>query len=411
MIQWNIDEGYASIRVKDFWNRTENDVREEFLIPLFRAAGYEAFGPYLIVRGCNLSASAAISLHRRRYIYPDFVLQSKNFPIWIVDAKSPRTNLHKRENYRQMIAYSEALKTRNVVLSNALETCLFCCSQGSLVPLHHYELANMTESLWHELADALRPERTVREWFSFEKALDMYNTDDYVDRSFLMRILQTYEFERIAGILGDFNHNEVYKAKSFRSRALASILIAAHTQKDPALFKKITEWSLGDRDSIVRENCITTILSHWPTISESLLPSDIFSIKRHTVLEEILHWSLLRCTTQWDRIEKKCGPRDTVIRRFLELIETEAPVSFPIALVLRKPPLMSYRRYCEHLKLFAALAEKIYDHEATHFETKRVLGHCVRFARRESPKVMGIVLGHATVRQREILIEAVRLVE
>jgi hypothetical protein len=403
------DDGYASIRVKDFSGRTEDYVREEFLIPLFRAAGYDAFGPYLIVRGRNLSAATSVSRRGRRHIYPDFVLESQNIPHWVVDAKSARVKLHIRKHYRQIIAYSIKLKTRNLILSNALETCIFRCTGNSLEIIRHFELHHMDDGLWHELIDTLRPERTVQKWLSFEKALHLYNTDNYVDRLLLMRVLQTYGFETTSKKLKDFGHSDLYRATSFRSKALASILIAPYAQRDPLLFSKITEWSLGDRDCVVRENCITTILSNWPQIGESLLPHDILSIDRHTVLEEIVHWSLLRCTTKWETIQKTCGPRDPVIKRYIDLIEPEAPVSFPIALVLRKPPLMTYERFVEHLILFPALAERIYDNDNTHLETKKVLGYCVAFAKTSSPKVMDIVCRSATARQNEILIEAATL--
>lgn len=394
----------ASINLKNFKNRDENYVREEFLIPIFKAAGYDAFGTEIVARGVNLKKYVLKQKGRRLNIYPDFVLYKNSVPIWVIDAKSPKIKVDSKTNIEQITNYSNYLGCNNAILSNAIETILYKTSTKNIATTDFFTIEDINStSKFARLINSIRPEYAIRNIYSFNEAIELYGTDNYVDRSYLMKMLQVYSFQEIHPFLKDFSNPKSYLSKHFRDRALPAILISKYNDKDNSLFKRIVEFSLNDSDAIVRENFLTCIISRNTYIDPKYIWDYFFSHNCETVLERVLYISLLSAHRISKDFIKTKYLENSFIREFVDLLFTSRPVSFPIALLLQKPVSINYVEYVNYLSFLPSLIEKIEQCSNTHYETFKVLNDCLRFAKKNNINVYGQLFLKATKKQKSIM--------
>lgn len=387
-----LNEIRLALTVKDFNNKDENYVREEFLIPLFKAAGYDAFGTNYIARGINLKAYDGLE-KGRRYIYPDFVLYKGNTPVWVIDAKTPKTTLYKKENFEQIKSYSFKLNCSNAILSNAKETfCINFNSNGTFnidsVLLDDLLKAN----IWEKFIGKLRPEFYFIKKYDFSQVLDLYNNDNYIERSFIMDVLQRQPAQTIFDYL---KAPVEYKLQSIRMRALPSIIIKPHINENVALFDKVLNQSLNDDSCIVRENFLTTIipLSHQKLIS---IDKTIYDFTPTTFLEEFLFISFLS-RTKIGRVKLvKYYSSNSFLKYYSLAVKKFRAASFPLALLLKKPEYFSYADYYYNINFLPGLIENLLKDPNLDQETLKVLRNCLNYGRKMNKSVFNILIRQST---------------
>ena len=396
----------TSIALKEFKGKDENFVREEFLVPIFKAAGYDAFGVDIIARGVNLSRYTDNNTNKKRqYIYPDFVLYKNKVPLWVIDAKSPKTKVNSNKNIEQIFCYCRYLNCKNAILSNAVETYMYSTNNNFTIEEDLFTLDDVCSHKFDLLIELLRPETVVKRIYTFDEAVKLYGTDDYVDRSFLMKLLQIYNFDEIESFLKKYitpNSNDI---SIFRYRALPSILITKHAKKNIQLFKTISNFSLSDPDCIVRENFLTCLICDRAYIQESDIIPNVFSMEGKTFLEKILHITFLSTTTSGKKTLKKGSNirQSNMLKEFSSFLATTKPISFPIALPLKKPIYLNHIEYTKYLKYYPRLIEGLEKCPETHPETFKVINDCLKFAKNNNKSVFKIVISESSKKQKGII--------
>lgn len=394
----------AAISLKDFKGRDECYVREEFLVPLFKAVGYDAFGSDIIARGVYLRSDPQnIASKKRAHVFPDFVLYKNKVPLWVVDAKSPKMKVNSQRNIEQVLEYSLRLKCQNAILSNAIETYAYKLQDDKLQDVLFINIDELRRDKFESLINLLKPECAVKNMYSFDEALDLYRTDDYIDRSYLMKILQLYSYEDIQSFLNDFGNKESYRSTHFRDRALPAILMSKHASKDKNLLNRISEFSLADRNSIVRENYFTCLTSGDSDISPDYHGEIVYSHKHTTYLERVLYMTFLSTTQRGRNMLSSYNDLDSFLKQYSDLLLSNNPASFPIALLMKKPLNLSYLQYTRYLDTLPGLFEKIDKCPDSHIETFKVLNDCLAFAKSNNKNVYDRIVSMSSKRQRCIL--------
>jgi type I restriction enzyme M protein len=92
--------------------QSEADVIMKTLLPLLERLGYSEK-----IKG-EIEHEKSIQIGRAKYVYPDIVVNIKDTPVFVLDAKNPEENLDLYE--RQIISYGLLLKTPYSVLSNGI---------------------------------------------------------------------------------------------------------------------------------------------------------------------------------------------------------------------------------------------------------------------------------------------------
>lgn len=394
-------ETRLSIRLKDFRNRNEAFVREEFLVPVFRSAGYDAVGPDEVLREVNLTKRTP-TLERRRHIFPDFVLAKNGIALWVVDAKAPTIRPGTPKNVEQIQSYCDKLQCPNAILSNALDTIVYKLVSGKMLEVNRFSKDEICGERWNELIDLLSAERTVSRIISFEDALRIYQTDEYVDRSFVMNILPIYSFSEIRRVLENPD-SFIYRSPKFRDRALAALLGTPCAHFDPALFARIISMSLSDHERVVRENLFTCLVSNASMFSELHIAREVYDTVPSTPLEQIVFLNFLRTTAQGRRILDAYRPTVSWLRAYVGCVQRNPPVSFPLALPLKKPKTLSFRQYGDYLCSFPAIVEHVSDDPCTHPETIKVLESCLSYCAARHQPIYRYLCENATKGQRALI--------
>lgn len=394
-------ETRLSIRLKDFKHRNEAFVREEFLVPVFRCAGYDAVGTEEVLREVNLAKRTPAS-NNRRHIFPDFVLAKNGIALWIVDAKAPSTKPDRQKNIQQIQSYCDKLQCPNAMLSNALDTFVYRVSKNEMFVMNHFSKDDVCGESWDQLMDLLSPERTVTRIISFEDALRIYQTDEYVDRAFVMKVLQIYPFSESRRILENPN-SFIYRSPSFRDRALAALLGTSHAHCDPTLFARIVGSSLNDVECVVRENFLTSLISYRNAFDDLDLPREIYDIAPSTPLEQLVFISFLKTTARGRHILNTYRPTTACLRDYVACVQRNPPVSFPLALPLNKPKTLSFQQYNDYLCSLPSIVEHVANDQHSHPETIKVLESCLSYCAARNQAVYKCLSDMATARQRRLL--------
>jgi hypothetical protein len=398
-------DSLARIQLTEFHGKSEDYVREEFLVELFRLAGYSAIGPFRTERGINLSPLQRLPQRRdeRRHIYPDFVLYANRLPLWIVDAKSPRIRVDRPDHILQIASYADALDCPNLMLSNARASHLFSFVGGKMRLTDVISSGEFLEGGLSRLVEWLKPENTVRRILSFAEALERYATDDYVDRSFLMKLLQTYPADDVIPVLEDFENPLIYKHSHFRNRALPAILGVPFAKTHPIVFRRVMEFSMSDSNVVVRENFLTCIMQDRGTFPGADCRKRLLDANPESFLEDLLLASCLTMSPAGCAPSKRQLSHDRDVRDYVRLFEKLPIISFPLALPMTKPRGLRESEYQVYLGMLPRILERIERDSHTHPETIKVIKGCMQYARNRNPGVYHYLGLHSDRRQRGLI--------
>ena len=141
----------------------EDSVREEFVLPLIKALGYQVTGDSRVVRSRSLIHPyvALGSKQRKVSIVPDYVFLSEDSPYWVLDAKAPDEDVVKSKHVEQAYSYAihPEIRAELFALCNGKEFALFSVKQFE--PVLHFSLEDIN-SHWEVLYRILHPEIKAR---------------------------------------------------------------------------------------------------------------------------------------------------------------------------------------------------------------------------------------------------------
>lgn len=106
----------------------EDSVREEIIMPLIKALGYDYKGKYKIVRSRKLQHPFTM-IGANKYkilIYPDYILECDGKCVCIVEAKAPSVSLDNEECIGQAYSYAVHREVRQIFTLSAMEKSLDC---------------------------------------------------------------------------------------------------------------------------------------------------------------------------------------------------------------------------------------------------------------------------------------------
>lgn len=136
----------------------EDAVREDIVKPLLEALGYRPSGENKMVRSRSLEhPDVYIGVSKRKVnIIPDYVLEVKGEPKWILDAKSPLQNIEKGKNVEQAFSYAihPDVRVRFYALCNGHKLTVFDVSKRE--PIVNVSICDL-ESNWETVRRQLSP--------------------------------------------------------------------------------------------------------------------------------------------------------------------------------------------------------------------------------------------------------------
>jgi len=137
----------------------EDSVREEIVLPLIKALGYQVTGDSRIVRSRSLVHPyvALGSKQRKVSIIPDYVFLSKGKPYWVLDAKAPTEDVVKSNHVEQAYSYAihPEIRAELFALCNGKEFALY--GLNKFEPILHFSL-DQIDSHWETLCRILHPD-------------------------------------------------------------------------------------------------------------------------------------------------------------------------------------------------------------------------------------------------------------
>ena len=218
-----------------------------------------------------------------------------------------------------------------------------------------------------------------------------------------MKLLQIYSYSDIEAFLKEFNSSKSYMSKHFRDRALPAILISKYADRDKSLFKRIVDFSLNDSDAIVRENFLTCVISNNASIDLNCFTDYICSHKCETFLEKLLYISFLSSQREGVEFINAKYFENSFLKDYAKVFSKSNPISFPIALLLKKPININYIEYSRYLSFLPSIVENIEQCPNTHYETFKVLNDCLKFAKYKNKNVYKNLIYKASKKQKYIL--------
>lgn len=137
----------------------EDSVREELVLPIVKALGYQVSGDSRVVRSRSLVHPyvALGSQQRKVSIVPDYLFLSGGKPYWVLDAKSPSEEITKSKHVEQAYSYAihPEVRAELYALCNGKEFALYSVKQFD--PILHFKLAEI-EKHWDSIYRILNPE-------------------------------------------------------------------------------------------------------------------------------------------------------------------------------------------------------------------------------------------------------------
>lgn len=151
----------------------EDSVREDIVAPLLKHIGYSVSGPNKIIRSRSLTHPYVMfgSQKRKLNIIPDYILAIDDNPCFVLDAKSPKSEITKGDNVAQVFSYAIHPEVRawNYGLCNGRQLALY--EVTSTNPKHVYNLTNSNDSTILDINQKLNP-RTIKNREILDYALD-----------------------------------------------------------------------------------------------------------------------------------------------------------------------------------------------------------------------------------------------
>jgi hypothetical protein len=137
----------------------EDSVREELVLPIIKALGYQVSGDSRVVRSRSLVHPyvALGSQQRKISIVPDYLFLSEDKPYWILDAKSPSEKISKSKHVEQAYSYAihPEVRAELYALCNGKEFTLYSISQFD--PILSFKLDSI-DLHWDFLYRILNPQ-------------------------------------------------------------------------------------------------------------------------------------------------------------------------------------------------------------------------------------------------------------
>ncbi|WP_229620024.1 type I restriction enzyme HsdR N-terminal domain-containing protein [Vibrio parahaemolyticus] len=157
----------------------EDAVREDIVKPILDRLGYSPSGENKMVRSRSLEhPEVYMGVSKRRInIVPDYLLEIKKEPKWILDAKSPIQNIESGKNVHQAYSYAihPDVRARFFALCNGFQFVVFDVTKKS--PIAKFEVGDI-ESRWEELHRLLSPLALTRPElldFQLDYGVHMFN--------------------------------------------------------------------------------------------------------------------------------------------------------------------------------------------------------------------------------------------
>jgi len=151
----------------------EDSVREDIIAPLLKGIGYSANGPNKIIRSRSLTHPYVMfgSQKRKLNIIPDYILAIDDKPCFVLDAKSPKSEITKGDNVAQVYSYAihPEVRSWNYGLCNGRQLALY--EVTSINPKHVYDLTNLNDSTILDINQKLNP-RTIKNKEILDYAFD-----------------------------------------------------------------------------------------------------------------------------------------------------------------------------------------------------------------------------------------------
>ncbi|MBX9896118.1 MAG: type I restriction enzyme HsdR N-terminal domain-containing protein [Nitrosomonas sp.] len=137
----------------------EDSVREELLLPIVKALGYQVSGDSRVVRSRSLVHPyvALGSQQRKVSIVPDYLFLSDGRPYWVLDAKSPTEEITKSKHVEQAYSYAihPEVQAELYALCNGKEFALYSVKQFD--PILRFKL-ELIETYWESTYRILNPD-------------------------------------------------------------------------------------------------------------------------------------------------------------------------------------------------------------------------------------------------------------
>ena len=136
----------------------EDSVREELVLPIVKALGYQVSGDSRVVRSRSLvhPYAALGSQQRKVSIVPDYLFLSDGKPYWVLDAKSPTEEITKSKHVEQAYSYAihPEVRAELYALCNGKEFALYSVKQFD--PILKFKLSEI-ELYWDSIYRILNP--------------------------------------------------------------------------------------------------------------------------------------------------------------------------------------------------------------------------------------------------------------
>ncbi len=137
----------------------EDSVREELVLPIIKALGYQVSGDSRVVRSRSLKHPyiAFGSQRRKVSIVPDYLFLSEGKPFWVLDAKSPSEVITKGQHVEQAYSYAmhPEVRAELYALCNGKEFALYSVKQ--IEPILCFKL-ELIETHWDSINRILNPQ-------------------------------------------------------------------------------------------------------------------------------------------------------------------------------------------------------------------------------------------------------------
>lgn len=241
--------------------RSEDYVREELVVPMLSALGYEENSPFRVRRGVGLTRPESVGtiVRSRAHLYPDMVLEVMDRRCWIVECKSTKRNLRSEGYLRQLGSYlrSPEMGCRRGVLSNGTQFVLFEAGRKDrdLQELASFDVHEMytSGSAREAFKGWLLPAGSFLRDSTLEEAIDIYRGGDWPTRFICMsRFMERggEDIDRIGAMSAVWEDS-----MDPRERSLPALFLLGQGDES----ERLAERALSDQHDAVRDTFFTVV--------------------------------------------------------------------------------------------------------------------------------------------------------